>query len=307
MQLLRPLALPRGGTVGVCSPAGPVEEPCLAWGIEWLRGAGFDVICSPNVLERCGYLAGSDQARLTDFLSLIRDPSIHAIVYSRGGYGTARWLEQLDPRELRDARKLVIGHSDATSLGLYLRARAGLASIHGPMLQRQDLTLEAQHRVLAMACGEPAALEPLVGRSLRGGDACGPLVGGNLTLVTSSLGTPWEIDTRGAILFLEDIAEQPYAIDRQLSQLRAAGKLSGLLGVALGEFVRCESTRYPDRSAHDVLHELLGAAFEGPIVRDLPFGHIADNRALPVGLPARLDGDAGTLTLLEAAVESSIR
>ena len=305
MPLVLPRALPRGGTLGICSPAGPVDAERLRWGIDWLESEGFRVVCAPHVRARCGYLAGDDRQRLEDFLALLRDPQVHAIVYSRGGYGTARWLAGLDPEELRAVRKLVIGHSDATSLALFLRARAGLGSIHGPMLQRDDLTAGARRRLLALACGEPEGGAPLRGVTVRAGVATGPLVGGNLTLLTSSLATPWEIDTRGAVLFLEDVSEQPYAIDRQLQQLRAAGKLDVLAGVALGHFVGCDSPRYPEVSAHDVLAEVLGAAFDGPIVRDLSFGHIADNCALPIGPRARLDGDAGTLTLLETAVETS--
>ncbi len=306
-RALRPHALPHGGTIGICSPAGPIDSTCLDWGIDWLRRAGFDVRCAPHVCGRLGYLAGSDEDRLQDFLTLMRDPSIHAVMYSRGGYGTARWLHALDPAELRSLRKLVIGHSDATILSLYLHARAGLASIHGPMLQRTDLSATAGERLIAMACGEARAMEPIEGEVIRGGYAEGPLIGGNLTMITSSLGTPWEIDARGCILFLEDIAEQPYAIDRQLRQLAAAGKLEGIAGIALGQFVNCESKRYPEPSVHDVLYEALAAATTGPILQDLPFGHVADNRALSIGLEAVLDGRdcrRGTLALSEAAVES---
>jgi len=305
MQLLRPRALPPGGTIGICSPAGPIDPACLEWGIAWLEDAGFHVRCGRHVGERLGYLAGSDSQRLEDFVELVRDPEVHAILYSRGGYGTARWLTQLDISLLRKTRKLIIGHSDATILSLYLCQQAGLASIHGPMLQRNDLSEAAKVRVLDMATGASGALAPLDGTPVSSGCATAPLIGGNLTMITSSLGTPWEIQTAGCILFLEDIAEQPYAIDRQLRQLAAAGKLDRVAGVALGQFVNCESTRYPERNVDDVLAEVLGAECRGPIVRDLPFGHVADNRALAVGVPALLDGDAGRLALCEPAVETS--
>ena len=137
---------------------------------------------------------------------------------------------------------------------------------------------------------------------LRGGAVEGPLVGGNLTLVAGSLGTPWEIDTHGAILFLEEVSEQPYAIDRLLTQLRNAGKLEYIAGAALGLFANCESERYPEVSSADVLREIFEGAFKGPIVTGLPFGHVADNLALAVGVRARLDGGAGTLTLMEPVV-----
>ena len=126
-SLLRPHALPRGGTIGVCSPAGPVEDAQLREGSAWLAGEGFEVVITPHTLTRRGYLAGSDEERLGDFLDLLRDPAIDAILFSRGGYGTARWLPRLEAGELRAARKLVIGYSDATSVGLFLRRCAGLA------------------------------------------------------------------------------------------------------------------------------------------------------------------------------------
>jgi muramoyltetrapeptide carboxypeptidase len=300
-NLVRPHALPRGGTIGICSPAGPIDDAVLHDGLAWLRSEGFEVVCAPNALERRGYLAGTDDERLADFLELVRDPAIDAILFSRGGFGTARWLPRVSAAELRVERKLVIGYSDATSVSLFLRRCAGLASIHGPML-RSDVTKEASARLLALACGEPEGLAPLVGEPLRGGCVEAPLVGGNLTLVAGSLGTPWEIDTRGAILFLEEVAEQPYAIDRSLTQLRNAGKLASLAGVALGRFARCESERYPEITSADVLREVFASAFGGPIVAGLPFGHVPDNLALGVGVGARLDGDAGTLTLLETPV-----
>jgi muramoyltetrapeptide carboxypeptidase len=300
-SLLRPHALTRGGTIGICSPAGPLDEAQLHEGDAWLRREGFEVVVAPHVLTRRGYLAGHDEERLGDFLELLRDPAIDAILFSRGGYGTARWLPRLEAGELRAARKLVIGYSDATSVCLFLRRCAGLASIHGPML-RSDATPAARARLLALACGEPDGQAPLAGEAVRGGAVEAPLVGGNLTLVTGSLGTPWEIDTHGAILFLEEVSEQPYAIDRFLTQLRNAGKLEHVAGVALGRFANCESERYPEVSSADVLREIFEAAFKGPIVTGLPFGHVADNLALAVGVRARLDGGAGTLTLLEPAV-----
>ena len=306
--LLRPRALRRGGTIGVCSPSGPVDPEVLEGCAQWWRAQGFQVRLAPHALARRGFLAGSDAERLGDLLALWRDPGVDALVSSRGGYGLMRLLDRLPAPELRRARKLFIGHSDATALLLFLRERCGLASLHGPMLQRGDWSAESRARMLELACGEPGFATPLCGKGLRGGTARGPLVGGSLSLVTASLGTPWEVDTRGAILFLEDVGEQPYALDRLLVQLRAAGKLDSASGIAIGQLVNCESQRYPEVSSRDVIDEVLGAlgaGERGAAVVDLPFGHIADNRALPVGTLAELDGEAGTLRLLEPAVERS--
>jgi len=288
----------------VCAPSGPVDGDALDASLAWLERQGHPVVVAKNVRARAGYLAGNDSERLADLESLLRDPSVGAILCARGGYGVSRYLARLDADELRRARKLVVGYSDATHLLCYLQARAGLASLHGPMLERTDVTPEARARELALMRGEPEGLEPLAGRALRGGSAEGPLVGGNLKMLHSSVGTPWEPALDGAILFFEEISEAPYAIDRALVHLREAGLLARVRGVAVGQLVNCESTRYPGASAPDAVREILGAAVRGPIVVDLPFGHVADNRALAVGVRARLDGDRGLLTGLEPVVET---
>ena len=287
----------------MCAPSGPVDPEELDRGLEWLAAQGHPVVVGKSVRARAGYLAGSDAERMADLESLVRDPSVGAILCARGGYGVSRYLARIDPDELRRARKLVVGYSDATHLLSYLQARAGLASIHGPMLERGDVTPDARARELALMRGEPAGQASLSGRSVRGGTAVGPLVGGNLKMLHTSVGTPWEPALDGAILFFEEISEAPYAIDRALIHLREAGWFARVRGVAVGQLVRCESTRYPDKSAAEAVREILDAAVRGPIVEDLPFGHVADNRALAVGVSARLDGDRALLTGLEPVVE----
>ena len=301
--MVRPRALGPEHAIGVCAPSGPIEPEILDAGLAWLAGQGHPVVVGKNVRARAGYLAGGDAERLSDLESLVRDPSVGAILCVRGGYGVSRYLARLDPDELRRARKLVVGYSDATHLLSYLQARAGLASLHGPMLERTDVTADARARELALMRGEPAGLASLSGRPVRGGVVEGPLVGGNLKMLHSSVGTPWEPALDGAILFFEETSEAPYAIDRALVHLREAGWLSRVRGVAVGQLVNCESTRYPGASAGEAVREILGAAVRGPIVEDLPFGHVADNRALGVGVGARLDGEHGVLTGLEPVVE----
>ena len=287
----------------MCAPSGPVEDESLDAGLAWLETQGHPVVVGKHVRARAGYLAGSDEERLEDLVSLVHDPQVGAILGARGGYGVSRYLARVDPRELRRARKLVCGYSDATHLLCYLQARAGLASLHGPMLERTDVTADARARQLALMRGEPAGLAPLAGRAVCAGVAEGPLVGGNLKMLHSSVGTPWEPNVDGAILFIEEVSEAPYAIDRALVHLREAGWLAKIRGVAIGQLVRCESTRYPGASAEDAVREILAGAVHGPIVEALPFGHVADNRALGVGVRARLDGDRGLLTQLSPVVE----
>jgi muramoyltetrapeptide carboxypeptidase len=301
--LLRPRALPRGATVGVCAPSGPVNPECVAAGVAWLESEGLRVRAGSHLHERRGYLAGDDASRAADLLDLVRDPEVAAIVLARGGYGLPRLLDGLDARPFRRARKPIVGYSDATALLLWLRRRAGLAGLHGPMLERSDVSAASRARLLALLRGEPAGQAPLEGSSLARGRAAGPLVGGNLKMLVASLGTPWEIDTRGALVFFEEVNEPPYALDRMLVQLRSAGKLAAAAGVAVGALVQCESERYPEVGACDVLRELLPASVSGPVVIGLPFGHVADNRALGSGIPAVLDGDRGTLSIPAPVVE----
>jgi len=287
----------------VCAPSGPVTPEVLDACLDWLASQGHPLVLAKHLRARAGYLAGSDDERLSDLMSLVRDPSVAVILCARGGYGVGRMLRGVPAAELREARKLVVGYSDATALLAFLHRCAGLASLHGPMLEREDITPEARARELALMRGEPAGQASLSGRGVRAGAVEGTLVGGNVKLVQASIGTPWQVDTLGAILFLEEVSEAPYALDRALVHMREAGLFEGLRGVALGQLVRCESERYPGASAGEAVREVLCDAFDGPIVEDLPFGHVADNHALGVGVRARLDGTRGELELLEPVVE----
>ena len=302
-RLRRPCPAPRGAILGLCAPGGPVDGPTLDAGVSWLEGEGYRVRFGANLHRRSGYLAGTDDERLSDLRTLIRDPDVSAILLARGGYGISRILRALDPDELRACRKLFVGYSDATALLIHLRECAGLASVHGPMLDRTDLTTAARDRLLALLRGESG--EPLEGRSESGGRTRGPLVGGNLTLVAASLGTASEIDTRGAILFLEEKGEAPYRIDRMLVQLRDAGKLGAAAGVAFGSLVEEGGERYPGPTAGEVVEELVVPEVAGPVVTDLPFGHVADNRAIGVGVEGLLEGEAETLEVLGPVVEEA--
>jgi muramoyltetrapeptide carboxypeptidase len=173
---------------------------------------------------------------------------------------------------------------------------------HGPMLDRgDDVDSEAIAVLAAQLRGEARLPLVLRGTGMGGGNARGRLVGGSLTLIAASIGTPWEIDTRGAILMLEDVGERPFRIDRCLAHLRAAGKLAPLAGVAVGGLVECSDPRYPEADAREVVLEAL-RPLGVPVVTDLPFGHVDDNRPWPVGARAELDGERGELTILERGV-----
>ncbi len=302
-RLVQPRAIAPGATIGIAAPGGPVDSALLAGGRAVWEAAGFRVVHREDILARRAYLAGDDDRRVAELSELIADPAVDAIVCARGGYGIPRILDRLDAAAFRAARKPLVGYSDVTALLLWQRRCAGLVGFHGPMLDRgSDIDPEALRALIAALTGaRREADRRWSGRAGVPGRRTGRLVGGNLALVAASLGTPWEIDTRGAILLIEDVHEPPYKIDRLLQQLRSAGKLAPLAGLGTGAFTGCTDERYPEPSAEEVVEEI-ARAHRIPLVTGLPFGHCKDNRAWAVGARATLDGDAGTLELLEAGV-----
>lgn len=305
--LRKPRALRPGGTIGLAAPAGPVDAGRLARGTAWLEAAGFTVARRDDLTARHGYLAGDDERRAKELMELVRDDRVDAILCARGGYGCHRIIEGLDAEAFREAAKPLVGFSDITTLLLWQLRCAGLAGIHGPMPARiSQADGDDREALVRLLCGDDAGQRTLAGRACGGGTAEGRLVGGNLAVVAASLGCPWEIETDGAILMLEDVGERPYRIDRVLAQLGAAGKLAGVVGVGVGGFDACEDENYPVPTACDVLEEVL-RPLGVPLVMDLPFGHGERNRPWPVGVTARIDGEAGTVEWLESVVESADR
>ncbi len=289
-----------GDWIGIAAPAFAVDHARLEAGAARLRSAGYRVRWRDDLLSREGYLAGSDARRAHELMAWVDDPEVSAILCARGGYGAHRIMARLDAARVRAAAKPLVGFSDVTTLLLWQRRCAGLVGFHGPMFDRDegpsDLELERLVRALA---GE--ALPPLVGVGRAGGQAKGRVVGGSLTLLAASLGTPWEVDTRGALLIFEDVGEKPYALDRDLQHLAAAGKLAGAVGFGVGSLLGCEDPKRAAPSADDVVMEILAATGK-PIVTGLPFGHESPNLIWPVGVRAALDGERGELQLLEAGV-----
>jgi muramoyltetrapeptide carboxypeptidase len=289
-----------GDCIGIAAPAFAVDRARLEVGAERLRSAGYRVRWRDDLLAGEGYLAGSDARRAGELMAWVDDPDVAAILCARGGYGAHRIMARLDPRRVRAAAKPLVGYSDVTTLLLWQRRCVGLVGFHGPMFDRDegpsDLELERLVRALA---GE--TLPPLVGAGRSGGRATGRVVGGSLTLLAASLGTPWEVDTRGAVLVFEEIGEKPYAIDRDLQHLAAAGKLDAAVGFGVGSLLGCEDPKRATPTADDVVMEILGAAGK-PVVTGLPFGHESPNLIWPVGVHAALDGERGELELLEAGV-----
>ena len=304
---LRARALRAGDRVMLVSPSGPASPERVARGAELLRGWGLRVTLAPDVHARHGYLAGTDAQRLAGLRAALADPEVRGVICTRGGYGAQRIVDQLDLSGVRDDPKVVVGFSDVTALQLALWRAARLATVHGPGAAWLDArTPEASARSLraAVMSADPVVVAADPGAETAGvrvpGRAEGTLLGGNLCLLAATVGTPDFPSLDGAILLLEDVAEPPYKVDRMLTQLRRAGLLHGLAGVAVGQFTGC-TDGWPV-SIVDVLTERLGE-LGVPVLGGLPVGHGTGQLSVPVGVPAALDVAAGTLTA-QAAVYS---
>jgi muramoyltetrapeptide carboxypeptidase len=300
-SLRRPRAIRPGARIALAAPAGPVDPHAIASGRRALEALGFEIVVRDDLLEREGYLAGSDARRAAELMDFVRDPDVDAILCARGGYGCHRIIDALDAAAFRKAAKPLVGYSDVTTLLLWQRKQAGLLGIHGPMLEKPGSLDGEAGSALIRALQGTGPLPRYAGQSLTAGWGEGRLVGGSLSVCVASLGTPWEIDTKDAIVVLEDVTELPYRIDRMLQQLRAAGKLDRAVGIALGDFTDCEDERYPEWTCERLFDEVF-AGLGIPVVTGLPFGHGGQNLPWPFGGRAALDGARGELEILEAAV-----
>ena len=302
-RLIKPRALRPGATLGIAAPAGPTDPDTVAAGEAVWRRAGFGLRRAGDLTARDGFLAGDDARRIAELTELWRDPEVDAIVCARGGYGTPRIVDRLDPALVREARKPLIGYSDVTGLLLWQRRVAGLMGVHGPMLERGDDVDPSVHEdLIATLMGRRSdSQNTLSGEGRMPGSAEGRITGGNLVLCCASLGTPWEIDTRGALLLLEEVGERPYRIDRMLAQLRSAGKFETLSGIGVGDLSTCSDERFPQPSAIAVI-EAYAREAGVPLVTGLPFGHQRRNHPFALGVRATIDGDRGEIRMLEQGV-----
>ncbi len=289
-----------GARLGVIAPAFAADPDRLDAGIETLRGAGYVLTRRDDVLAREGYLAGCDERRAGEFMGFVDDREVSGMVCVRGGYGCHRIVRHLDATRVREARKPLVGFSDVTTLLLWQRRVAGLVGFHGPVLEREEpLGPEEVASLVGALAGERPP--PLRGEGQGGGRAEGRLVGGSLTLLAASLGTPWEVDTRGAILLFEEIGERPYALDRLLQQLACSGKLDAAVGFGVGHLVGCTDPKRDAPTAEQVVLEILGG-YDVPLVTGLPFGHRRPNLTWPVGVRGAIDADRGEVQVLESGV-----
>jgi muramoyltetrapeptide carboxypeptidase len=303
-RFVRPRALRPGDRIAVVAPAGPLDRESLDAGLRILDKR-YDVAWDPGLLSRVRYVAGDDVRRGGEIRAALADPGIRGIVAARGGYGSMRVLSHVWPSvngvpETSGGGKPLVGFSDITALHGALQA-SGRVSIHGPVVT-QLATQPASVVERYFALLEDDATPPLAirGTSMVGGVAEGPLLGGNLSVFTRLLGTPWLPDLTGAVLLLEDVGERPYRIDRMWTHLRLAGVFERAVGLALGDFTDCEDPA-GEFTLRDVLESLV-AETGLPCVGALPIGHDAVNVPVALGTRVRVDGGAGVLSFLEPAV-----
>lgn len=299
MTPLIPPPLRAGDMIGVAAPAGPVDRSALEAGIAYLESRGFRLRRGRHIGDRHGYLAGADADRLSDLNSLLADPDLAAIWFVRGGYGSGRIIDRIDFEPLRRGPKALIGYSDLTVVQAAAWRHYGLVTYYGPMVaDLGDAGRFDESSLWEAVSGDGGLSGRSLGRStvLRPGTGEGPLVGGCLSLLVSLIGTPWDLPTDGAILFWEEVNEDPFRIDRMLGHLRHAGKLDRLRGMMVGKLVGCEPPNAGGGlSIEEILHTHLKAT-DYPVVLDLPAGHADAKITLPLGRTARLETDPPRLT-----------
>jgi muramoyltetrapeptide carboxypeptidase len=304
---IHPPSIKKGDTVAIIAPAGPIEQhDGLQRGITALEKMGFRAQFEERIFQSSRYLAGDDTARAEELMQAFEDPAIRAVIGLRGGYGCARLIPLLMEKRLRPHPKIFMGFSDLTTLHLFFRRRFGWITFHGPMATSPALGSISvdQERHLISLLTDPDYRPVLNFSQLETwapGSAEGTLIGGCLSLIVASLGTPYEIKTEGKILFLEDQGEPPYRLDRMLTHLNLAGKLQAVSGVLLGSFYDCEPAQ-GDYASKDILRDIL-RKIGVPVIANFPAGHGSDNWAIPLGLRVRLDADARSVELLASPVQ----
>lgn len=310
---VRPPRIERGQTLGIVAPAGPVKRELFERGLARL-GDVFslrvaDSVTAPHPPDVPSYLAAADDVRVAELNAMLADRDVRGILLARGGYGLMRILPRLDVAALQRDPKPIIGFSDATALLAWAYA-AGVRGVHGPMVVQLDRLPQADidHLIALVTTPRAPGVRPWSLAAHGKGRYRGPLVAGNLTMYSMLAGTPWEVAARGAIAVIEEVGEKPYEIDRYLTQLSLTGELAQLSAVVVGDLTRCTDpnpptgTPDPENAALATVLERLRAAGT-PAAVGAPIGHGDRNEAVPFGADTILDLDAGTIEILEPAVD----
>ena len=302
-SIVRPQALRPGDTVGIVAPSGPVKREEFLSGASRLGELGLNPVFSQSIFSRDMFFAGSAQRRIDEFHEMFRLPEVKAILCARGGYGANYLLPSLDLELIRSRPKILCGYSDVTTLLTYLHDSCGLVGFHGPMVSKDFARSDGVHAASfksALSSAGPWSIDSSESPGLQAivsGTAEGKLYGGCLSLLVASLGTPYEVRTADTILFLEDLGEWPYRIDRMLMHLRYAGKLQKVRGIIFGEMMHCAPTSSSESSLQEVVRRNL-IDLNVPVAFGLRSGHVsAGNITLPLGVQARLTVNADNVRL----------
>jgi muramoyltetrapeptide carboxypeptidase len=287
---IQPPFLKEGDEVAIISPSWAIDEDKISRAVEFLESWGLRVRVGRNALNRNGPFAGTDKERLEDLESVIADPSVSGVFCSRGGYGLLRIIDRADLKPIRRFPKWFVGFSDITVLHIWLNEVHGIVSIHGDMplnyndRNKTQATFGTLYNCL-FGCPEPVRWR---GPVIRPAEISGEITGGNLSLLYSLIGTRGEPVTKGKILFIEDTGEYYYHLDRMLTSLKLAGKLSGLAALVAGGFTKMEDTKIPwGRSSQEIINDIVTDQ-NYPVFFDFPAGHVDDNRAFYIGMRAEI-------------------
>jgi muramoyltetrapeptide carboxypeptidase len=315
LPLIKPKRISKGSTIGIVSPSSGLWENSELWkGIDSLEERGYKVKLCKNAYEKTFYLAGSDEERASGMMDMFKDDSVDAVFNSMGGYGATRVWPYLDFDVIKKNPKIFMGYSDTTALLCAIYQKTGLVTFHGPdvcdmgIKSNQEYNFGCIEKTLS---GEPSGIIEMAedGKYLvkiTGGAVSAPIVGGNLDLMCRTLGTPYEIDTRGKILVIEEVETEPWVVDAELIQMYNAGKLDDAVGFVIGECVDCMPKQinpgyHTERSVEDVMFDIIGR-YDKPAILGLPIGHSGFNPVVPWGVMGTVDGTNGTFEITEEGV-----
>jgi muramoyltetrapeptide carboxypeptidase len=301
-KVIYPPPIKKGDIIGLVAPAGSLSsKENFTAGIGLLEKKGFRVRFNRKILNASGYLAGSDQERADDFNSMWADPEVKALIAVRGGYGCLRMIDLIDMVQIRKNPKILIGFSDLTLLLNTINKKTKLVTFHGPVITTlADIDRQSKKSIVDTLLGQaPTRLKPAGLKIIKGGKAQGRLLGGNLTTLAHMIGTPYEIPWQDSILFIEDIGEKPYSLDRLLTHLNKAGGLQKIKGLILGTFTDEDKKErlVLQKTVQERTAELLQSV-DIPIWGNFPTGHSRRNLILPVGVKVEMDAAASELLFL---------
>lgn len=310
-MMIKPKALRQGSTIGLVAPSSPVRiEGGVERSIQSLEKQGFKVIQGESCGKKNGFLSGTDEERARDINNMFKDSRIEGVFCIRGGYGTPRILDKLDYDVIKANPKVFIGYSDITAIHIALNQKCNLVTFHGPMAASDmidgfnEFSRDSYLKAITFteALGQLNNPEGIEIKSLVPGKAKGIIVGGNLSLIATTIGTPYEIDTKGKLLLIEDIGELTYSVDRMLTQLRLSGKFEDCEGIIMGDFKDClPQYEGSDQTLMEVFNDII-IETKKPTIYNFMAGHCTPKITVPLGVEAVLDADNCKLQIIEKAL-----